>query len=156
MGTVGMISAEPGAPNVIPGKVNMSLEIRDLSSEKILSMYEDMRRRADSIGAAKGVKFSFSPTDATGKPALTDPLMRSTIDRVAGTLGFSTKHMQSGAGHDAQDMARITPTGMIFVPSKGGISHSPDEFTSAEDMANGANVLLHTVLSLDRELDLKD
>ncbi len=156
VGTVGMISAEPGAPNVIPGKVKMSLEIRDLSSEKILSMYEDMRRRADSIGAATGVKFSFSPTDATGKPALTDPLMRSTIDRVAGTLGFTTKHMQSGAGHDAQDMARIAPTGMIFVPSKGGISHSPDEFTSAQDMANGANVLLHTVLSLDRELDLKD
>ena len=61
--------------------------------------------------------------------------------------------MPSGAGHDAQDMALIAPTGMIFVPSKSGISHSPKEFTSAEDMANGANVLLHTILALDKKLD---
>jgi N-carbamoyl-L-amino-acid hydrolase len=58
--------------------------------------------------------------------------------------------MQSGAGHDAQDMALMCPVGMIFVPSKGGISHSPKEFTSAEDMANGANVLLQSVLALDK------
>ena len=61
--------------------------------------------------------------------------------------------MPSGAGHDAQDMALIAPTGMIFVPSKGGISHSPKEFTSASDMANGANVLLKTILALDKKLD---
>ena len=57
--------------------------------------------------------------------------------------------MPSGAGHDAQDMARIVPTGMIFVPSKDGISHSPQEYTSPGDMANGANVLLHTILQID-------
>ena len=156
VGTVGMISAEPGAPNVIPGKVNMSLEIRDLSSDKILAVFNDMRQRADSIGVKNGVKFSFSSTDATSKPALTDPRMRATIDKVARSLGFSTKHMQSGAGHDAQDMALVAPTGMIFVPSKNGISHSPDEFTSAKDMANGANVLLQTIMSLDQGLELKD
>ena len=61
--------------------------------------------------------------------------------------------MPSGAGHDAQDISRFAPVGMIFVPSKGGISHSPKEFTSAEDMANGANVLLRTILSLDKKLD---
>ena len=61
--------------------------------------------------------------------------------------------MPSGAGHDAQDMATIVPTGMIFVPSKGGISHSPKEFTTAKDMANGANVLLQTILTLDKKLD---
>ena len=58
--------------------------------------------------------------------------------------------MPSGAGHDAQDMAPITPTGMIFVPSRGGISHSPKEYTSPEDMANGADVLFRTILKLDR------
>jgi N-carbamoyl-L-amino-acid hydrolase len=57
--------------------------------------------------------------------------------------------MPSGAGHDAQDLAKIAPIGMIFVPSVGGISHAPDEFTSALDMANGASVLLHTVLAVD-------
>ena len=58
-----------------------------------------------------------------------------------------------GAGHDAQDMALICPVGMIFVPSKGGISHSPEEFTSAEDMANGANVLLQSILALDKRMN---
>jgi N-carbamoyl-L-amino-acid hydrolase len=61
--------------------------------------------------------------------------------------------MQSGAGHDAQEMALLAPVGMIFVPSKGGISHSPGEFTPAEDMANGANVLLHTLMTIDRRWD---
>ena len=60
--------------------------------------------------------------------------------------------MPSGAGHDAQDMAHIAPMGMIFVPSVGGISHSPKEFTTARDMANGADVLLRTVLALDAGL----
>ena len=58
--------------------------------------------------------------------------------------------MPSGAGHDAQNMARIAPTGMIFVPSVGGISHSPKEYARPEDMANGANVLLHTILKIDQ------
>jgi N-carbamoyl-L-amino-acid hydrolase len=69
------------------------------------------------------------------------------------SLGLTYKYMPSGAGHDAQDMAILAPTGMIFVPSKGGISHSPKEFTSAEDMANGANVLLKSLLELDKKLD---
>jgi len=62
--------------------------------------------------------------------------------------------MPSGAGHDAQDMALIAPTGMIFVPSVGGISHSPAEYTRDEDVVNGANVLLHTIVHLDLSLDL--
>jgi len=75
--------------------------------------------------------------------------MRRIISAAADDLGMSFKLMPSGAGHDAQDMASIAPTGMIFVPSVDGISHSPKEFTSAQDMANGANVLLKTVLSID-------
>ena len=67
----------------------------------------------------------------------------------ADDLGLSFKFMPNGAGHDAQDMALIAPTGMIFVPSAKGISHSPKEFTSAQDMANGASVLLRTVLEID-------
>lgn len=152
VGTVGMIEAQPGAPNVIPGEVNMSLEIRDLSSEKILKMYDEMVKRAEKIAEKYHVEFSFSPTDATSKPALTDEGLRDLIEETSKALGHSSMRMQSGAGHDAQDMAIIAPTGMIFVPSKGGISHSPKEFTSAEDMANGANVLLQTILELDKKL----
>jgi N-carbamoyl-L-amino-acid hydrolase len=75
--------------------------------------------------------------------------MRRIIAASADELGLSFKLMPSGAGHDAQDMTHIAPVGMIFVPSKDGISHSPKEYTSPEDMANGASVLLKTVLSID-------
>ncbi len=152
VGTVGKISAEPGAPNVIPGKVNLSLEIRDLSSDKINSLFEDIKQRADKIARTAGTEFTFTPIDATAKPALTNKMIQQKIAASAKKLGLTNMQMQSGAGHDAQDMALIAPTGMIFVPSKGGISHSPKEFTSAEDMANGANVLLHTILGLDKDL----
>jgi N-carbamoyl-L-amino-acid hydrolase len=76
--------------------------------------------------------------------------MRRIIAAAADGLNLSYRVMPSGAGHDAQDMAHIAPTGMIFVPSRGGISHSPKEYTSPEDMANGAKVLLETVLATDR------
>ena len=75
--------------------------------------------------------------------------MRRIIAASADGLNLSYKFMPSGAGHDAQDIAQITPTGMIFVPSQKGISHSPNEFTSPEDMANGASVLFRTVLEID-------
>ena len=75
--------------------------------------------------------------------------MACIIAAAAEDLGLSFKYMPSGAGHDAQDMALIAPTGMIFVPSVNGISHSPKEFTAAQDMANGASVLYKTVLEID-------
>ena len=153
VGTVGRIKAEPGAPNVIPGKVVTSLEIRDLSSEIIEKVFQGIKARAKEIAEASNVTIEFHPLDTTADPALTDSLVYNEIESSAKALGLTYKYMPSGAGHDSQDMARIAPTGMIFVPSKGGISHSPKEFTSAKDMANGANVLLNTVLALDKKLD---
>ncbi|QBA63744.1 Zn-dependent hydrolase [Muriicola soli] len=150
VGTVGKIEAFPGAPNVIPGEVNLSLEIRDLSSEKIKKLFEDIKTQAQVIEEEMETPFTFTPIDATSAPALTDKKIQELIAGAAEEMGLSTKQMQSGAGHDAQDMARITPVGMIFVPSEGGISHSPKEYTSPTDMANGANVLLRTILKLDQ------
>lgn len=147
--TVGRISAEPGAPNVIPGRVMLSLEIRDLSTEKMMLLFNQIEEASKRIAAASGTSFNFSPIDATGAPALTDEAIRKVITERAHSLGLTTRLMQSGAGHDAQEMASLAPVGMIFVPSKGGISHSPREFTSAADMANGANVLLHTLMAID-------
>ncbi len=149
--TVGRIRAYPGAPNVIPGRVVLSLEIRDLSTGVIQELYRKIRDRAIGIAAASGTSFEFEALDTTGKPALTAPAIQEAISGAAAQLGLSSRKMRSGAGHDAQDIALIAPVGMIFVPSQGGISHSPDEFTSAADMANGANVLMHTLLKLDRE-----
>jgi len=150
--TVGRIRANPGAPNVIPGEVVLSLEIRDLSDATIDTLYENIQKRAETIAADSGTTFEFTPLDTTGKPALTAGWIQEEIRRAASGLGLSHRQMQSGAGHDAQDMALICPVGMIFIPSKGGISHSPDEYSSPEDIANGADVLLSTLLQLDRNL----
>lgn len=152
VGTVGRIKAAPGAPNVIPGKVVASLEIRDLSADVIANLFNEIKQKGEEIAKTANVKISFELLDTTANPALTDSAIQQQIARAASKLGLSHKQMQSGAGHDAQDMALIAPTGMIFVPSKDGISHSPQEFTTAADMANGANVLLNTILTLDKDL----
>ena len=149
--TVGKIRAMPGAPNVIPGEVVLSLEIRDLSAAKIQRVFDEIRREGRRIADARFTPIRYEEIDVASPPAPTDERMRRIIAAAADDLGLSFKFMPSGAGHDAQDMARITPTGMIFVPSVKGISHSPQEFTSAQDMANGASVLLRTVLEIDGE-----
>jgi len=149
VGTVGRINALPGAPNVIPGKVVLSLELRDLDAAKINMLFEKIQAEAQKIAADSKTKFDFKEINVN-IPAPTDPQIRSMISVAARELGLTTKQMPSGAGHDAQDMARLGPVGMIFVPSVGGISHSPREFSRPEDIANGANVLLHTLLRLDR------
>lgn len=148
--TVGRIRAEPGAPNVIPGKVVMSLEIRDLDPAKITTVYDAVRAEAEKIAQARQTPISFAQLQTSSEPAPTDERVRRIIDKAAKSLKLSTRLMPSGAGHDAQEISHIAPTGMIFVPSVGGISHAPKEFTSQQDMANGANVLLQTVLAIDR------
>ena len=148
--TVGRIRAEPGAPNVIPGRVVMSLEIRDLEAKKIDLVYDEVRAAAKKIADARQTPIRFEEIEVASEPAPTDARMRRIIANAAASLGLSHKLMPSGAGHDAQDMTHIAPTGMIFVPSVGGVSHSPKEFTPSKDMANGANVLLQTVLAVDR------
>lgn len=153
VGTVGRIKVEPGAPNVIPGKVTASLEIRDLSLEVIQKVYQAIKKKTEEIAEASNVTVEFLPLDTTAEPALTDTGIQKEIASSAKSLGLTYQYMPSGAGHDAQDISRFAPAGMIFVPSKRGISHSPKEFTSAKDMANGANVLLHSILSLDKKLD---
>ena len=153
VGTVGRIKAEPGAPNVIPGKVTASLEIRDLSSDVIQKVYQAIKTKTEEIVASSNVTVEFRPLDTTADPAIMNPEVQKIIAENTESLGLTYKYMPSGAGHDAQDMAILAPTGMIFVPSKGGISHSPKEFTSAKDMANGANVLLKSLLELDKKLD---
>ena len=149
VGTVGRINALPGAPNVIPGKVVLSLELRDLDAAKINLLYERIHAEAQRIAAASRTKFDFKEINVN-IPAPTDARIRSLIADASRELGLSTKLLPSGAGHDAQDMAQLGPVGMIFVPSVGGISHSPREFSHPHDIANGANVLLHTLLKLDR------
>jgi N-carbamoyl-L-amino-acid hydrolase len=150
VGTVGRIAAEPGAPNVIPGRVAMSLELRDLSAETILRVFRGIEADAQAIAGRRGTTIEFRHVDMDASPAPTDGRIRDLIVAATEGLKLSYKAMPSGAGHDAQDLAQIAPTGMIFVPSVSGVSHSPREFTRPRDMANGADVLLQTVLAIDR------
>jgi N-carbamoyl-L-amino-acid hydrolase len=148
VGTVGKMKAFPGAYNVIPGKVITSLELRDLDAAKTKTLYEKVMMEVQVIEKTTGTKFEFKQTNST-PPAPTDGRVRRVIDEVAKQLGFTTKSMPSGAGHDAQEMARLGPVGMIFVPSVSGVSHSPREFSRPEDVTNGVNVLLGALLKLD-------
>jgi N-carbamoyl-L-amino-acid hydrolase len=148
VGTVGKIQVFPGAYNVVPGKVITSLGLRDLDAAKVQMMFERIQAEVRQIESATHTAFEFKQVNSS-KPAPTDTRFRQTIDESAKQLGLTTKLMPSGAGHDAQEIAELCPVGMIFVPSRDGISHSPREFSKAEDISNGVNVLLHSVLKLD-------
>lgn len=152
VGTVGWMKVEPGAANVIPGQVKFSVELRDLDAEKIKRIDARILQRFESIGKDENVQISCTQPDLLA-PALTAPAFREVISASAKEAGLNTMELPSGAGHDAQNVARFAPIGMIFVPSRGGISHSPLEYSSPEQVANGAEVLYRTILRLDAQLD---
>jgi len=147
--TVGRIRAEPGAPNVIPGRVVLSIEVRDLDAARIAAVFERIRARAAAIAQLRGTNIEFRDLEATAAPALTDPRIQRIIESAAHALALTTMTMPSGAGHDAQDIAALAPIGMIFVPSVAGISHSPQEYTAPGDIEHGVNVLMRTILAID-------
>ena len=147
--TVGKITASPGASNVIAGKVVMTLDIRDISEEKLKLIFNAIKQKADSVALLNSTIVTFTST-GYNKPAKTDARIQALIAESVKDLNLSSNHLTSGALHDSQDMAKLWPVGMIFVPSKNGISHSPDEYTSPRDMANGVNVLFKTILKIDK------
>jgi N-carbamoyl-L-amino-acid hydrolase len=149
--TVGVIRAEPGAPNVIPGRVTLALEIRDTAIERIDTVFATVNARAQQIAGDTGTKFGFTQIYRT-EPAAASEQLQSVIERTARGLGYSTLRLPSGAGHDAQEIAQLAPMGMIFIPSRGGISHSAEEYSAPEQITAGANVLLHTLIALDEML----
>jgi N-carbamoyl-L-amino-acid hydrolase len=150
VGTVGHLEVTPNAPNVIPGVVRMTIELRDLSPERLRKLAEEIRARAAAI--ASGTKTTIEIRQSSeNPPAAAAAGVQEAIERAAGALALRAMRLPSGAGHDAQMMAQLAPMGMIFVPSVGGVSHSPKELTSWTDCANGANVLLRSILDLDSD-----
>jgi N-carbamoyl-L-amino-acid hydrolase len=147
--TVGRIEVTPNSANVIPGLVHLSVEVRDLNPGTLVAMMDDIRARARDIGSTTGTAIEFREL-ARAAPAVATPEVQTAIERAASSLDLRSTRLPSGAGHDAQMMARLGPMGMIFVPSVGGVSHSPRELTHWEDCARGADVLLRTVLEVDR------
>ncbi len=150
VGTVGKLELSPNAPNVVPGSAVAVIELRDLSVDLLKRIAGEIRERAVRIAAETKTTIEIVPASSNA-PAIADTAVQDVIERSARTLSLSSQRLPSGAGHDAQMMAQLVPMGMIFVPSVGGISHSPRELTRWEDCANGANVLLQSVLALDRQ-----
>jgi N-carbamoyl-L-amino-acid hydrolase len=152
VGTVGYMGVEPGAINVIPGRAEFPVELRDLDAAKIDLMWERIQEKFKQTDKQENVDTSCTPLDDV-VPAVADPALQSAIRDAAKSLSLATMDLPSGAVQDAQQIAKIAPMGMIFVPSRDGISHSPKEFTSWQDVANGAEVLYRVVLLLDKRLN---
>ena len=152
VGTVGKLQLWPNAANVVPGQVELSVDLRDLSLEVLSELVEDLESRLRSISRASGCpitllpQFSVDPTPA--HLSVTEAIAAS-----AQTLGLSCSALPSRASHDSQEMGRRWPMGMIFVPSRGGLSHSAAEFTSRQQCADGTAVLMQSLVRLDQRLN---
>ena len=152
VGNVGFMKVEPGAPNVIPGRAEFPVELRDLDDAKVVRMWEHVSERFRQADKEEGVDTRCESTDDV-KSASATPSIQAAIRDAAKSVGLASIDLPSFAGQDSQNIARIAPMGMIFIPSKDGISHSPKEYSSPEDIANGAEVLYRTVLLLDQRLN---
>ena len=152
--TVGFLETSPNTTNTIPGTVRLSAEIRDADRGRLMAGEQRILEMASGIGESRGLKIVVRVAHRVD-PVPAHPAIRSTISAATRRLGLDHLAMPSGAGHDAQIIAKIAPVGMIFVPSKGGVSHTPQEDTDMYHLIAGANVLLHTVAELSQETSLK-
>lgn len=147
--TVGHLDVTPNAVNIVPGQVEMSVDIRDLSQETLHNMVTALETKIAAIANNNRTPVQLKPLLCV-EPTLAAPPVQATIENICKKLNLSYCALPSRAGHDALEMGRITDMGMIFVPSQNGISHSEAEYTSPEQCTNGANVLLQTFLELDK------
>lgn len=146
--TVGTIKVEPGSVNVIPGVCVFSLEIRDQSQQIMDTVEERLREKLDMT--CSGLTYSFRQVASHDAAPMADWVMGS-IQKACEGLGYIYQPMPSGAFHDSLLVSAKFPTGMIFIPSVDGISHSPREYSAEADIEKGCNVLLQTVLIIDGE-----
>jgi len=147
LATVGSIQFEPNAINVIPRTATLTVDLRNPDNSTLCAAEQALVDHLDALRQAEGVTIEREVL-ARFDPVIFDENLVSSIEQAASSLNIPHSRMTSGAGHDAQMIARIAPAAMIFVPSKDGISHNPREFTEAEDLVQGAKVLLATVESL--------
>lgn len=146
--TVGCLNVSPNATNTVPGKVDLRIDLRDLSQAHLEHLVDLMKAEFAAIATATDTQITLRETLHI-LPTLSAPHIKDIIQQVCEKAGLSYLHLPSRAGHDAQEMGRFTDMGMIFVPSRNGISHSEAEYTSPEQCAQGADILLQTFLALD-------
>ena len=148
VGTVGSMDVHPNAGNVIPGRVQMGVEFRDERMESLAGAEVELRRTAEEVGHAEQVAITVTAQRNTPSVPISGNMQQLIAD-ASEMAGLEHISLPSGAGHDAQAIAAITPAAMVFVPSVGGISHAPAEYSAPEDCANGAQVLLNALLLAD-------
>ena len=149
--TVGSIQAHPNAVNVVPGSVRLGIEFRDVSMDALAAAEKELNQAAAAIAASDGVEVEIQRHRWTPSVPV-DSQMQSMVEEAANRHGLNHTRLPSGAGHDAQAVAAITNAAMIFVPSVDGISHAPQEYSTPEACANGAQVLLELLLMADERM----
>ena len=145
--TAAKIDLHPNLINVVPARATVTLDIRNTDEVLLQKAEAEVAKFLKEIALVEGVSIK-SRTLARFKPVEFDVRVVDCVDQTARSFAHSVRRMPSGAGHDAQMLSRICPSGMIFVPSVNGISHNPAEFTSVQDLHAGSNVLLHVMLKL--------
>ncbi len=155
VGTVGSLRLQPDLVNVVAGRATLTVDLRNTDEAELRRAEELLADAVATIASDEHVEIE-SRSTARFEPVEFDERVIALVDDTARTLGYSVRRMPSGAGHDAQMLARVCPTGMIFVPSHKGLSHNVAEHTDPADLEAGANVLLHTLLALSTESALLD
>ncbi|MDF1849220.1 MAG: Zn-dependent hydrolase [Verrucomicrobiales bacterium] len=145
--TIGNAEILPGAPNSVPGAVEFSLDFRDPSPEVLEELSNAFQKALSAISRRRSLKFEFH-VQGEIRPVASDERLTGILTDEADRLGLRYRTMLSGAAHDAQLVGRIAPMAMIFVPSRGGLSHSPEEWTPWEDIEAGANLMLAALYKL--------
>jgi N-carbamoyl-L-amino-acid hydrolase len=147
--TAGIVAVQPGGANVVPGVARVTVDFRDPDRAGLDELARLISAAAGTVGHQHGVEvdIDFEPAIA---PSPLDGEVQAVIAAAAADRGLAASALPSGAGHDSQNLATLAPTGMIFIPSTGGRSHCPEEDSSWDDIGNGANVLLDTIVALAR------
>jgi N-carbamoyl-L-amino-acid hydrolase len=145
--TVGKVALHPGSFSVIPGRADFTLEFRSAAPEAMAAIERDVFALAEDIAATRGLRFISKVIDQT-TPVTVAPRLVSLIEEECRSLGYASLRVTSGAGHDAQILAGACDSGMIFIPSPDGVSHTPGERVDWGDLEKGANVLLRTLMRL--------
>jgi len=147
--TVGQMEVKPSSFTTVPGLVRLSLDVRDIDSENQRDLADDLLDRAVRIAARRGLEVSATLVSDQSPVVLHQPV-RERLAHAAQEAGVPFCVLPSGASHDAAHVAKVAPTGMVFVPSREGISHSPEEWSDAEDIARAVTIMVMALQSLDR------
>ncbi|MGQ9471906.1 MAG: Zn-dependent hydrolase [Candidatus Aminicenantales bacterium] len=148
--TIGRVQLHPGSFSIVPGRADFTLDLRSLENNQLRAMEKSLLSLAEEVASSRGLTFHSRLIDSTDPTPLSSRLI-SLLEEEAGRLGYSWVRLTSGAGHDAQILAAVAETAMIFIPSPEGISHSPEETIRWQDLEKGANLLLAALVKLAAE-----